>query len=148
MLRNLVALGSGILFGTGLAAGGMVAPMKVKAFLDVAGAWDPSLAFVMAGAVAVSFVAFRLAARQRGPLLDLSFDMPTKRDIDARLVGGAAIFGAGWGLVGLCPAPAVSSLASGQLEPIVFVVAMCSGIAAAPLLTRLRDSAPVATPAG
>lgn len=144
MLRNLVALVSGILFGTGLAVGGMVDPMKVKAFLDVTGAWDPSLAFVMAGAVAVSFLAFRLAAKQRGPLLDSTFQFPTRHDINGRLIGGAAIFGAGWGLVGLCPAPALSSIASSNTAPILFVAAMVAGIATAPRLMRAFDRASTA----
>lgn len=147
MLRNLVALGAGILFGVGLAVSQMVDPLKVKAFLDVAGAWDPSLILVMASAVAISFVAFRLAARQKRPVFAEAFVIPGRRDIDSRLVGGAAVFGIGWGLVGFCPAPAISSLTYGRVESLVFVGALIGGLLLAPLLTRIgHNPMPDTTP--
>src|SRR5271166_267029 len=98
----------GILFGIGLCLSGMTNPGKVLAFLDVGGAWDPSLAFVMAGAVAVAFIAFRIAARRTSTLSGESFHWPTAKTIDARLVGGSLLFGAGWELAGLCPGPAIA----------------------------------------
>ncbi len=147
MLRNLTALGAGVLFGLGLAVSQMVDPMKVKAFLDVAGAWDPSLILVMASAVAISFVAFRLAARRTHPVFADAFALPTRRDIDARLIGGSAVFGIGWGIAGFCPAPALSSLVYGRTDSLAFVAAMIAGLAVAPLLVR-RAQQPVlsATP--
>jgi len=122
------ALVSGLLFGAGLAVSQMVNPAKVLGFLDIAGAWDPSLAFVLGGAVAVWAVAFQASRRMKAPLFALSFAVPTRRDIDLRLVGGAALFGVGWGLAGYCPGPAVSSLALGHWEPAVFLVAMLVGM--------------------
>jgi uncharacterized membrane protein YedE/YeeE len=127
--RGLAAFGSGLLFAAGLALAGMTRPSKVLGFLDVTGAWDPSLGFVMAGAVAVAALAFRLQGRLRSPVLGDRFDVPPARAaIDPKLVGGAAIFGVGWGLSGLCPGPAVVSLASGQLGAAVFVGAMLLGV--------------------
>ena len=131
MAQMLVAAVSGIVFGLGLAVSQMVDPAKVLAFLDLAGDWDPSLAFVMAGAVAVSLVAFRYTLRRRAPLLARGFTLPEASDIDARLLAGAAVFGVGWGLVGFCPGPAVASLAFGHLESVLFVAAMLAGMAVA-----------------
>lgn len=122
------ALVSGLLFGAGLAVSQMVDPAKVLGFLDIAGAWDPSLAFVLGGAVAVWAFAFQVSRRVKAPLFAVTFAIPDRRDIDARLVGGAALFGVGWGLVGYCPGPAVSSLALGRWEPAVFLVAMLAGM--------------------
>jgi uncharacterized membrane protein YedE/YeeE len=131
-LRLLAALGSGALFGFGLALSGMVDPARVRGFLDVAGiatgAWDPSLAFVLAGAVGVALVGFRLARRRDRPLLERRFDLPTRRDIDAPLVGGAVLFGIGWGLVGLCPGPAVAALSVAGAPVLLFVAAMVAGV--------------------
>jgi len=131
MAQMLVAAVSGIVFGLGLAVSQMVDPAKVLAFLDLAGDWDPSLAFVMAGAVAVSLVAFRYTLRRRAPLLARGFTLPEASDIDARLIAGAAVFGVGWGLVGFCPGPAVASLAFGHFESVLFVAAMLAGMAVA-----------------
>ena len=131
MKRDVVAFLSGLIFATGLVLSGMTHPSKVLAFLDVAGAWDPSLALVMAGAVAVSAVAFRVAARRTSPLLDARFDVPARGPITADLVSGAALFGVGWGLSGLCPGPAIVALASGNLDVVVFVAAMLLGTALA-----------------
>jgi uncharacterized protein len=124
--RGAVALASGALFGAGLLVSGMTRPDKVIGFLDVLGSWDPSLAFVMIGAIAVHFVAQRLMHRRPAPLYAPKWSIPSRRDIDLRLIAGAAIFGAGWGIAGYCPGPAVTSLASGG-GAIVFVIAMLAG---------------------
>jgi uncharacterized membrane protein YedE/YeeE len=129
MLRMLVALFSGALFGLGLAVSGMVDPAKVIGFLDVAGDWDPTLAFVMGGALLVAIPAFRLILRRPRPVLADDFELPTKKDVDARLLGGAALFGVGWGLAGFCPGPSVTALASGLLPVFAFVAAMIAGMA-------------------
>src|SRR6185312_2076315 len=127
--RLVVAFFCGLLFAVGLAISGMTHPTKVLAFLDFAGAWDPSLAFVMAGGVLVNVIVFRVALRRGAPLLASRFALPDKRAIDARLLGGAAIFGIGWGLGGFCPGPAVVSVAGGAAPVIVFVVTMVAGMA-------------------
>jgi hypothetical protein len=124
----LAALVSGLLFGAGLALGGMTNPAKVLAFLDVTGAWDPTLALVMGGALAVSAVAYALTRKRAKPLFADAFALPTKRELDARLLCGAALFGVGWALVGLCPGPALASLVRGELEVFVFVAAMAAGM--------------------
>jgi uncharacterized membrane protein YedE/YeeE len=126
-----LALAAGLLFGAGLALGGMTDPAVVLGFLDVAGAWNPTLAFVMGGALAVTFVGYRLVFRRAGPLLDGRFALPTAHAIDARLLGGAALFGAGWGLAGYCPGPALASLPAAHLGTAVFVLAMLAGLALA-----------------
>jgi uncharacterized membrane protein YedE/YeeE len=129
MKRLVVAFACGALFALGLAISGMTHPSKVLAFLDFAGAWDPSLALVMAGGVLVNVLLFRVAFRRGAPLLGGAFALPGKRGIDARLVGGAAVFGVGWGLGGFCPGPAVVSVAGGAAPVFVFVVAMVVGMA-------------------
>lgn len=121
------ALAAGALFGVGLAISGMTMPEKVVGFLDLFGAWDPTLAFVMMGAIAVHFIAYRIIIRRPSPLFDRRFDVPTAKAIDARLVLGAAIFGIGWALAGFCPGPALVSAASGSLAAVVFVVGMTIG---------------------
>jgi uncharacterized membrane protein YedE/YeeE len=128
MARCIWALVSGAVFGAGLAISEMINPAKVLAFLDFAGRWDPSLAFVMAGALAVTFSGFRLILRRPAPLLGGGFEVPSRREIDRPLLTGAALFGIGWGLVGLCPGPAVASLVFGQLKSFVFIAAMMLGM--------------------
>jgi uncharacterized protein len=123
------AFGCGLLFGFGLMISGMTQPAKVLNFLDPFGTWDPSLALVMAAALIVSGLGFMLA-RRRKPVLAAQSLWPTKRDIDIPLLGGAALFGAGWGLVGLCPGPALVDLAAFSQPVIVFVAAMIAGMAA------------------
>lgn len=127
----LLAGVAGLVFGLGLAVSRMVDPARVLGFLDVAGEWDPTLAFVMAGALAVTLPAFRLLPRRSRPWFGHRFQLPTRRDIDARLVSGAVLFGIGWGLAGLCPGPALAALASGIPEILGFVVAMAAGNALA-----------------
>lgn len=129
-MRAIVpALVSGILFGAGLALSDMVNPARVLGFLDVAGAWDPSLAFVMGGAVLASAVGYLLSRRVRAPLFGRSFFIPENRHLDSQLISGAALFGIGWGLVGFCPGPAVAGLAYGMWQPWLFVAAMVAGMA-------------------
>ena len=146
MAQLLAALATGLLFGAGLALAGMTNPAKVLSFLDVAGAWDPTLAFVMAGALAVSACGFALARRRARPWLSATFALPTRKDLDAPLVGGAALFGVGWGLVGLCPGPALANLARGSVEIWIFVAAMAAGAFAQRFWAR-RPRAAAADPA-
>lgn len=141
MLGLAAALGAGIVFGIGLVVSQMIDPGKVLAFLDIAGKWDPSLALVMAGALAVAIPGFRLAAARRAPLYGGSFDQPRQRRIDGRLLAGAAVFGIGWGLVGFCPGPAIAALAFGKWKALVFVLAMLGGAAAFHLGRRRRAPA-------
>lgn len=134
MKGRIAALVAGALFGAGLVISGMTDPAKVRGFLDLAGRWDPSLALVMAGAIAVHLPLARLVLRRRAPLFAGAFDLPQRKDIDRRLVFGAALFGVGWGLAGVCPGPAIVSLGAGSAAPVVFVVAMIGGT----LLDRLH----------
>ena len=120
--------GVGLLFGWGLLISGMTDPRKVLAFLDLAGAWDPSLAFVMGGAIAVGFFAFAAARNRTRSFFGGALHLPTSRDIDRRLVIGALLFGAGWGLAGFCPGPGIVSMADGQPKALLFVVAMRAGM--------------------
>ena len=124
----LASFGCGLVFGIGLLISGMTEPQKVLGFLDVFGAWDATLAFVMAGAVAVASAGFALARRSRAPLLASSFSWPSRSDIDAPLVIGSALFGIGWGLAGICPGPALVNLAGLSAPIIVFVIAMALGM--------------------
>ena len=132
----------GFVFGIGLLVSGMMQPTKVLAFLDIFGAWDPSLAVVMAAALAVSGVGYRLAQRRPGPVLMPKFDIPTRTDIDAPLIAGAALFGIGWGLVGLCPGPALENLATLSPPVIVFCIAMIAGMIAHDQWYAKRPAAP------
>ncbi len=120
---------SGLLFGLGLIVSEMVNPAKVLGFLDIAGHWDPSLAFVMGGAVVVSALGYALAKRRGVPVLSPKLEIPTRRDLDPRLLAGAVLFGIGWGLIGLCPGPALVALTFGPREIFVFVAAMIAGMA-------------------
>jgi uncharacterized membrane protein YedE/YeeE len=124
----LGALISGLIFGAGLVISGMTQPSKVLGFLDVLGAWDPTLAFVMGGALAVSLPGFYFARGRTRPLFTAHFRWPTRSEIDAPLVGGAALFGLGWGLVGLCPGPAIVNLATFLPQIAVFIATMGIGI--------------------
>jgi hypothetical protein len=126
----------GLLFGLGLLLSGMTDPGKVIGFLDIAGSWDPSLAFVMGGAVAVGFFAFSLAKRRTTAFLGGAMSLPSARQIDTRLIVGALIFGAGWGLAGFCPGPALVSMAAGQFKALVFVAAMIAGMVLFALVDR------------
>ncbi|UEM23818.1 YeeE/YedE family protein [Skermanella mucosa] len=130
MPMMIVALVSGLLFGAGLVVSGMIDPAKVLAFLDVAGNWDPSLAFVMGTAIPIAMIGFRAARRCERPVCGDRFAAPTKSGLDARLALGAVLFGAGWGLVGYCPGPALAALSYGDPATWLFVVAMVAGMGA------------------
>lgn len=118
----------GLLFALGLGISGMTQPQKVIGFLSIFSDWDYTLIFVMVGAILVHGLTYRLIRKRRSPLLDMTFHIPTKTEITPQLVGGAAIFGAGWGLAGYCPGPALTSLASGNISPWIFCFAMISGM--------------------
>ena len=137
MKSALSALGAGLIFGVGLGLSGMTQPPKVIGFLDVFGAWDPSLMFVMMGAIAVHFVLSRLIRRRERPLLDARFHLPAARNLDCKLVIGSAVFGLGWGLGGFCPGPAIVALGSGATAAIVFVGAMAAGMGLQYVLQQL-----------
>lgn len=130
MRQIIVALVAGLIFGLGLTVSGMINPGKVVGFLDIAGDWDPSLAFVMAAAIPVAMIGFRGARRLRAPLCAATFAEPTRTRLDLRLVAGAILFGLGWGLAGYCPGPALASLALIGWPAGLFVVAMLVGMAA------------------
>lgn len=125
---NAVAAVAGLAFGLGLILSGMTDPTKVRAFLDITGHWNPALAFVMGGAVLTALPAFAWARRRQTTFTGVPLTLPDRRLIDARLIGGAAIFGIGWGLSGLCPGPALVVASSGSLPVIVFVAAMAAGM--------------------
>lgn len=118
----------GLVFGVGISISGMANPAKVLNFFDVAGSWDPSLIFVMGGAVVVTFVGYRLVLRRPAPVLDAKFHLPDNPRIDARLLGGAAVFGVGWGIAGFCPGGALPALGTGRLDVFAFVAALIAGI--------------------
>lgn len=128
LFHRLTEFAVGLLFGMGLMLAGMTDPSKVIGFLDLAGAWDPSLAFVMGGAIVVGLGAFALAKRRTTNLLGGAMQLPTSRDMDKRLVLGSVLFGAGWGLAGFCPGPAIVSLGAGNAKAAVFVLAMLAGM--------------------
>jgi len=138
----LVSLACGLIFGAGLLISGMTQTGKVLGFLDIFGAWDATLAFVMAGAVAVATIGFALAKRRGTPVFAAQSLWPTRKDIDAPLVIGAALFGIGWGLVGLCPGPALVNLAGLGLPVIVFVAAMAAGMIAQDMWSKQKAAAP------
>lgn len=146
MRLNLIALCAGLLFGAGLAISGMDDPAKVLGFLDIAaigsGGWDPSLAFVMAGGLAVTLPAFHYARRRATPYVGAQFQTPTATAIDWRLMLGALIFGVGWGLVGYCPGPAIAALSFAAPGTIVFVAAMIVGMVAQDSLAERRAKSP------
>lgn len=123
-----VPLAAGTLFGAGLALGGMTDPARVRGFLDLFGAWDPTLAFVMGGAVLVMAIAWRVQPRMARPLFASAFALPDRSDLTMRLIGGSALFGIGWGIAGLCPGPAIAALVIEPLSAATFVLAMLAGM--------------------
>lgn len=140
MMRFLIALIAGTFFGAGLALSGMMNPARVRGFLDLFGDWDPTLAFVMGGALIVMTAAWAIQRRLVAPVADVRFHLPGTRLIDARLILGAALFGIGWGLAGLCPGPAIASLATNIVPAGVFVAAMLAGMALFHLTERAKGA--------
>lgn len=128
MKQGMAALLAGIIFGVGLAVSGMLIPDKVLNFLDIAGHWDPSLALVMGGAIVVTLPGYFVVTKRERPLFAESFSLPTTTAIDAKLLVGAALFGIGWGLSGLCPAPALVNITTGFVDVLIFVAAMLAGM--------------------
>jgi len=146
-MLTFTAFVAGLVFGIGLLVSGMVNPVKVLGFLDVAGNWDPTLALVMVGALAVGVVAFLFADRRTQSLLDVPMQLPKARQIDSRLVAGSFGFGIGWGLAGFCPGPAIVGLGTGNVKALLFVVAMLAGMGLFELIERLREKSATAKPA-
>ena len=139
MNRNLSALLAGLVFGSGIAISGMANPAKVLNFFDPLGTWDPSLAFVMGGALLTTFIGYRVIfGRRQAPLFDTKFHLPTSRTIDARLIGGSALFGVGWGITGFCPGGAIPALGFAPWPTALFLIAMGAGI----LLARWLQALP------
>ena len=127
-MGKLAILVSGLLFGAGVTISGMVNPMKILNFLDIFGPWDGTLIFVMGAGLFVTLLGFQIVFKRKAPLFAASFRLPLSQDIDAKLLGGAALFGLGWGLSGFCPGPAVASVVFGRMESITFVIAMAVGM--------------------
>lgn len=141
-MGKLSTLLSGLLFGTGLTISGMVNPMKILNFLDISGPWDPTLIFVMGSGLVVTLLGYQIIFKRNAPLFATSFRLPTSQDIDVKLLGGAALFGLGWGLTGFCPGPAIASVVFGKTESITFVIAMAAGmIVTRQIQNRMRISA-------
>ncbi len=138
---NLASFVCGLIFGLGLIIAGMANPAKVIAFLDLAGDWDPSLALVMGGAIAVATGAFALAGKRASSLLGAPMQLPTRQDIDLRLIFGSVAFGAGWGLAGFCPGPALVALGAGLPKAVIFVGALLVGMLAYELINRALTQA-------
>ena len=139
MRQILAALALGLIFGLGIAISGMINPAKVMNFFDFAGSWDPSLAFVMGGGLAVSFIGYRIVLARGKPVLAEAFALPDLKSIDVSLIGGSALFGIGWGLSGFCPGGSIPALGIGRIEPFLFVGGMVLGmIIARTLRARLR----------
>lgn len=132
----LMALLIGLVFGSGIAIAGMANPAKVLNFFDIAGTWDPSLAFVMGGALAVTFIGYRFVLKRPAPIFDAKFHLPTRRDIDPALVGGSALFGIGWGIAGFCPGGSIPALGLMRAEAAIFVAAMLTGLMLGRILRR------------
>ncbi len=126
-MKIIFALVTGLVFGTGIATSGLMDPAKVLNFFDLAGTWDPSLAFVMGGALLVTFIGYRLAWRRSAPLFGDRFQLPVSTVIDARLIGGSALFGIGWGISGFCPGAAIPALGTGRWEVALFLASVIAG---------------------
>ena len=146
MMQTLVALACGVVFGAGLAISGMTNPAKVLAFLDVFGAFDPTLAVVMGAALVVAVPGFAMARRQARPWLAASFGLPARRRVDTRLVLGAALFGTGWGLVGLCPGPALANLSRLSADVLLFVASMLAAMLLFRVLAQPAQLRPTLVP--
>ena len=132
MVRLILTYLAGLVFGVGISISGMANPAKVINFFDVFGTWDPSLAFVMGGALIVTFIGYKLVFGRSAPVFDASFQVPTNRQLDARLLGGSAIFGVGWGIAGFCPGGALPAIGTLRSEVLIFMAALIAGV----LVTR------------
>lgn len=139
-MKHVFALLTGLVFGTGIALSGMMDPAKVLNFFDVAGTWDPSLAFVMGGALIITFIGYRLVWHRKAPLFGGRFQVPTSTVLDSRLIGGSALFGIGWGIAGFCPGAAIPALGTGRWEVALFLAAVIAGFFLRRLLPALRLS--------
>jgi uncharacterized membrane protein YedE/YeeE len=139
-MKLIFALFTGLVFGVGISISGMINPAKVFNFFDIAGTWDPSLAFVMGGAVIVTFIGYRLVWRRTAPLFGVGFQVPNNGTIDARLVGGSAIFGIGWGIAGFCPGATIPVLGTGRWEVVLFLAAVTAGFYARRLMTPAQTT--------
>lgn len=137
-MRKLIAFFAGLIFGIGLLLAGMANPAKVLGFLDLAGAWDPSLALVMVGAIGVALLPFTWARRQSRSLLGAAMQLPQKRELDRQLILGSLVFGIGWGIAGICPGPGVAILLTGHWQALLFVAAMLAGMLLFTVLERQR----------
>ena len=140
-MKLIYALFTGLVFGVGISISGMINPAKVFNFFDVAGTWDPSLAFVMGGAVIITFIGYRLVWRRDAPLFDGRFQIPTSRVIDSRLIGGSALFGIGWGIAGFCPGAAIPALGTGRWEVVLFLAAVTAGFYVRRLVSAMPTTA-------
>jgi uncharacterized membrane protein YedE/YeeE len=136
-MKLFFAFLSGLIFGVGISISGMANPAKVLNFFDIAGTWDPSLAFVMGGALIVTFIGYRFVLKRPAPLMTDGFQLPTRRDLDLPLIGGSAVFGIGWGIAGFCPGGALPALGTGRTEVLIFVAALLGGIIAAKFLQSM-----------
>ena len=136
-MRLITSYLIGVIFGVGISISGMANPAKVLNFFDIAGAWDPSLIFVMGGALITTFIGYRIVLRRPAPTLEETFKLPTRSDLDLPLIGGSALFGVGWGIAGFCPGGALPALGTGRSEVIIFTVALIAGIFAAKALQRI-----------
>lgn len=145
-MRLFITYLIGLTFGIGISLSGMANPAKVLNFFDIAGNWDPSLAFVMGGAVIVTGIGYRLVFGRKAPLMDAGFQVPTNRRLDARLIGGSAAFGVGWGIAGFCPGGAIPALGTGNPDVILFMAALVAGIFAARACMYLTAPKPHSTP--
>ncbi len=139
-MKLFVAYLIGLIFGIGIVISGMANPAKVINFFDVTGSWDPSLAFVMGGALAVTFIGYRVVFGRGAPMLETKFSLPTASSIDMRLVGGSAVFGVGWGIAGFCPGGALPAVGTGNIDVLIFVAALIAGIWLAKWMRRLGSS--------
>lgn len=135
-MRIIAALFAGVVFGLGITVSGMINPAKVLNFFDIAGNWDPTLALVMASALATTAIGYRLVLARKSPVAASQFAMPTRKEIDAPLLLGSAVYGLGWGLIGYCPGGAVPALGLGRIEPFVFVAALIAGMGLARFASR------------
>lgn len=139
-MKLLFALITGLVFGVGIALSGMMDPTKVLNFFDIAGTWDPSLAFVMGGALVVTFVGYRLVWRRDAPLFGGSFQGPTTAVIDSKLIGGSALFGMGWGIAGFCPGAAIPALGTGRWEVVLFLLSVAAGFYVRRLVAPMAEA--------